>query len=262
MRSFPRLQTLTVLTLLAGTSACGPYIPCNDNTACAQDEVCIESICVGVHASRGAGEAEGSETESSSSSSASPDAGSNDSMGGSSSTPVMLDLHGSGRVELTSVVTSTVRFDLDADGVLDRVAWTLPQGARTDGFLAWDRNGNGRIDDGKELFGNQHGAANGFSELARLDDNHDGRIDAQDRVFTALQVWQDRNGDGNSEKDELDTLSAHGVRSVSLDYLESSAKDVHGNALKQQGTFSRTDGTTGVAVDAWLRMTSGNARVL
>ena len=62
-----------------------------------------------------------------------------------------------------------MRLDLDADGRMDSIS--VPTG--DDALLALDRNGNGRIDDGRELFGDQHGAANGFAELARFDDNGD-----------------------------------------------------------------------------------------
>ncbi len=76
------------------------------------------------------------------------------------------------------------RFDLDLDGLLDDLP-TLANGAA---YLVLDRNGNGRIDDGRELFGPQQG--NGFVELAALDDNADGRIDAADSRFNELRLWQ------------------------------------------------------------------------
>lgn len=77
-----------------------------------------------------------------------------------------------------------MRFDLDADGRMDSIS--VPTG--DDALLALDRNGNGRIDDGRELFGDQHGAVNGFAELARFDDNGNGRIDAADAVFDQLRL--------------------------------------------------------------------------
>lgn len=75
-------------------------------------------------------------------------------------------------------------FDLDADGKTE----AMPFVGQGSGFLALDRNGNGRIDDGRELFGALSG--NGFADLAPLDDDGNGWIDAGDAVFTQLQVWR------------------------------------------------------------------------
>jgi hypothetical protein len=165
---------------------------------------------------------------------------------GESKDPIVLDLDGDG-IELTSA-TEGVLFDLDADGQAERTA-TATGG---DGLLALDRNGNGTIDDGRELFGDQNGAANGFEELARFDSNGDGSIDARDIVFDQLRVFVDSNRDGVSQTGELFALSQLGIASINL-----GAKDVDeaasgGNRIAQRSFFTRNDGTRGVAVDALL----------
>jgi hypothetical protein len=101
-------------------------------------------------------------------------------------TPIVLSLRGG--YHMTSPAAG-VRFDIDADGSAEETAWTEPNGDV--GFLAIDRNGNGRIDSGTELFGdsttltNGARALNGFEALADLDSNHDARIDIK-RLLVAV----------------------------------------------------------------------------
>jgi len=109
--------------------------------------------------------------------------------------PLVLDLDGDG-VELTTLEASQTLFDLDADGFAQRTGWVKPD----DGLLVIDRNGNGRIDDITELFGN--GDTDGFTELRALDSNNDGVINAQDTEIANLRVWQDRDQDGVSDAEE------------------------------------------------------------
>ncbi len=126
--------------------------------------------------------------------------------------PLVLDLDGNG-IELTDVRAGQgVRFDLTGDGRAETVSWVSP----ADAFLAYDRNGNGAVDGGNELFGDQHGAANGFEELAKFDDNRDGVIDTRDSIFNTLWVWRDTNMDGASGSNELGGLADYGITSISL----------------------------------------------
>jgi len=133
-----------------------------------------------------------------------------------------------------------VRFDIDADGELERLAWTAPNGR--DAFLVLDRNGNGRIDDGAELFG---GATpqpaseepNGFATLAVFDEaasggNGDGVISVSDAVYERLGLWIDSNHDAVSQPYEVTPLSSEGIQAIDLTPVVSQRRDRHGNRSK------------------------------
>jgi hypothetical protein len=92
-------------------------------------------------------------------------------------------------------VSITAHFDHDSNGFAEQTGWASSH----DGLLAWDRNGDGIINDGRELFNDPVSfptATNGFQVLTQLDDNHDGKIDANDGVWTNLKVWRDSDEDG------------------------------------------------------------------
>ena len=139
--------------------------------------------------------------------------------------PLIIDLGESG-IELRSLEHG-VNFDLDNNGFAEKTAWIGTE----DGFLALDRNGNGNIDNGGELFGDQvilkdgSKSASGFEALAELDDNSDGIIDNNDAAFSNLRVWIDANHNGKSESNELKTLNETGVVSISLEHSEVSIVD-------------------------------------
>ncbi|HDZ8828591.1 TPA: hypothetical protein RUX02_000849 [Aeromonas dhakensis] len=94
--------------------------------------------------------------------------------------PLVLSLDG----KIAGLTDARVNFDLDQDGKAD----SLPGLSEGSGFVALDRNGNGTIDDGGELFGAHSG--NGFGELATLDKDGNGVLDERDSQFSALQFWQ------------------------------------------------------------------------
>ncbi|WP_179958211.1 calcium-binding protein [Chitinimonas arctica] len=161
--------------------------------------------------------------------------------------PLVLDIDGDG-VETVGVANSLVLFDHDADGIKTKTGWTRAD----DGFLVLDRNGNGTIDDGRELFGdatplNGNGsmdtqggiAANGFAALAKEDSNNDGKIDAADARWGRLRMWQDANQDGISQANELKTLAALNITAVNLANTEVNNTLADGNQIHRTGTFVR-----------------------
>jgi len=139
--------------------------------------------------------------------------------------------------DLTDAYTG-VNFDMGGDGHSEPIAWTTA--GSDDAWLVLDRNGNGRVDSAKEMFGNftdqpaANTAPNGFLALAHFDrsgngGNGDGQIDTRDSIFNKLKLWQDKNHNGVSEANELNTLSSFNVGSLDLDFKESKKTDEHGN---------------------------------
>lgn len=153
-------------------------------------------------------------------------------------TPILVS-EGGNRLSLTSLQNG-VRFDLDSDGIAEKLSWTQPGAA--DAFLVLDRNGNGTIDDGTELFGDAtpqppSSQPNGYLALAEFDltengGNEDGSISAADAVFDRLGFWFDWNHNGISEPNELQKVSGTRVRSFHLEYRESRRQDQYGNTFR------------------------------
>lgn len=169
--------------------------------------------------------------------------------------PLVLDLDGDG-IE-TVAATGAILFDHDGDGIRSGTGWI----ARDDGMLVLDRNGNGLIDNGGELFGadtvlsDDSKAASGFAALADLDSNEDGVFDAGDSEFADVRVWRDLNQDGISQAGELFTLDQLGIASINLTPSTTVDLDLgNGNVVDNRGTFTRADGTTGLAGDLLLAM--------
>jgi hypothetical protein len=147
--------------------------------------------------------------------------------------PIVIDIAGDG-IALTSP-TEGVDFDLNGNGTRDRLGWTQPNS--DDAWLALDRDGNGTIDRGAELFGDftaqpASSNKNGFLALAEFDGNRDRVIDSRDSVFESLRLWQDKNHNGISEAEELHTLLELNVKALELDFKESKRVDEFGNEFK------------------------------
>ncbi|MGA0599282.1 calcium-binding protein [Caulobacter sp. KR2-114] len=155
----------------------------------------------------------------------------------SGSDPLVLDLNGDG-LNLTRQDVGTY-FDIDNDGFAERTGWVAP----TDGFLARDLNGNGKIDGGAELFGDA--TASGFTALAALDSNHDGKISSADAAFASLVVWQDMNGNGVTDAGELKTLTDLGITEISLTTGAPATSLVNGNTVTATATVTYADGKSG-----------------
>ena len=171
------------------------------------------------------------------------------------SSPIILDLDGDG-IE-TVALGEGAFFDHDGDRFREQTSWVK---GNQDVLLVFDRNGNGSIDGGRELFGTEtvlqdgRKAADGYEALAELDTNGDGRVDASDAAWAELQAWQDWDGDGITAADELTSLSDAGVASVSTQGTASSYVDPQGNEHRLVGTFMRSDGSTGASADVWFQV--------
>lgn len=185
--------------------------------------------------------------------------------------PIIIDVTGEG-ITLTPVMFG-VHFDMKGTGIKSVLAWTWP-GEGAEGFLALDRNGNGTIDDGTELFGNfspqpKSDTPNGFAALAEFDKpenggNGDGMISAADAIFSKLLIWVDYNHDGISQPEELKHLPDWHISAIDLNYKEARRTDKNGNAFRFRAKIVSDNsgkGATGRwAWDAFLQAMRDPAR--
>ena len=166
-------------------------------------------------------------------------------------TPIILDLNNDGIQTLS--VSDGVKFDLFATGNKVNTGWV----SGNDGLLVMDRNHDGQINDGSELFGSSttlstgQKAADGYAALRELDTNQDGVLNSKDAAFADLQVWVDANSDGITEAGELKSLASLGIAGISTQATVDLSKN-NGNLQGLVSTYETTDGATHTAADVWF----------
>ena len=193
--------------------------------------------------------------------------------------PLTLDLDGDGQIELTNV-DNGVFYDFWNDGFAEKTGWV----AADDGLLVWDKDADGQIEGFGEMIASAYplnylidqdfsdfaNNLNGFAQLAQHDTNGDGLINAQDTIFTDLQVWQDINQNGVSEANELFSLSDLNIASIdvgnaALDGFVGISNGgftriIEGNTVTHSSSYTLNNGTSREIVDAWFDHDLQNSR--
>ena len=172
--------------------------------------------------------------------------------------PIVIDFNKNG---VTSTkLDNTVYFDHDNNGFAEATAWI----EKDDGLLALDKNDNGKIDNGNELFGNHtisntiYGytdkkATNGYEALKVYDLNGDNVIDEKDEIFNKLKIWKDKNSNGITDEGELSSLADNNIKSIDLNYKEITINE-NSNTVKQSSKVTLKDGSTLDANDVWMKV--------
>ncbi|KYF81809.1 hypothetical protein BE17_34130 [Sorangium cellulosum] len=164
--------------------------------------------------------------------------------------PLAIDLDDDGVETIGLDGSASVLFDHDGDGVATATGWVAPD----DGWIVRDRNGDGRINNGNELFGvntvklDGTMAADGLDALSDLDTVRDGVIDAADAGFGGLRIWQDLNSNGRADFGELSSLAEMGITSIALS-VTGNVMNSNGNTFSGTATYTRGDGTTGIVAN-------------
>ncbi|MEQ8192103.1 MAG: hypothetical protein ABRQ39_29335 [Candidatus Eremiobacterota bacterium] len=161
---------------------------------------------------------------------------------GAMADPLVLDLNGNG-IE-TTTLQQGINFDINGDGTEEKTAFVTGG----DGLLALDRNHDGKITSGTELFGDQNGAEDGFMELAKFDSNNDSVINRDDPVFKDLKVMIVTGK--NSELYSLDRLD---ISEISLAGKNKAGFYNNGNYIKETTNFKRSDGSQGITGEVFFR---------
>ena len=176
--------------------------------------------------------------------------------------PLALDLNGNGIETLAADGHAGAMFDHERLGIRTATGWVHSN----DGLLVHDRDGDGKISDGSEIFGdntplkNGQTAAHGFAALAELDDNGDGKVDAADKTFSKLGVWRDLNHNGISEAGEIFALKDLRIQSLNLGYTQADKDLDNGNTLAEVGSYTDEDGNEHIMGDLRLAADRFNSR--
>ncbi|RUM03845.1 hypothetical protein EFR84_19170, partial [Rhizobium chutanense] len=181
--------------------------------------------------------------------------------------PLVLDLDGDG-IELTTLDQSKSKLDLDNDLYAEASGFV----GKDDGILARDLNGDGKITDSSEMFGNA--TTSGLAALALLDGNHDGRVDSADNgladfngdgtlsaadSFSSLLIWQDSNENHRTDAGELKSVTERGIASINVTADPSAApQTVNGNTITSTAGYTMADGTVRTIADVVLRLENQN----
>jgi hypothetical protein len=166
-------------------------------------------------------------------------------------TPIILDLNGNGIT--TQSISAGTKFDLFATGQQVNTGWV----SGGDGLLVLDRNHDGIINNGSELFGsatplaNGQKAANGYAALSQMDTNGDGLITSADKGWADLNVWVDGNSDGVTQAGELHSLAALGITQLNLAATTTSNTN-NGNIIGLTSGYQTTDGAQHAMADVWF----------
>jgi hypothetical protein len=168
-------------------------------------------------------------------------------------TPLVIDLNGDG-IHTISRANSAGTFDLLGSGTAINSGWL----SADDGFLAVDKNGNGKIDSIAELFGGL-GKGDGFAKLASFDSNGDGVVDANDADFASLMIWRDANGNHQTDACELMSLADAGVSSLKVGYTALPAIDDNGNLHLERSSATLADGGSVDMTDVYFNVSAADA---
>ncbi|MES2159525.1 MAG: SdrD B-like domain-containing protein, partial [Pseudomonadota bacterium] len=179
--------------------------------------------------------------------------GKNDMSWDATITPIAIDLNGDG---IHTIARGAMQgsFDLLGTGKAIQSGWL----SASDGFLAIDSNGNGKIDSINELFGGAS-KGSGFAKLASYDSNHDGMVDAKDAQFASLLVWQDKNSDGKTDAGELMSLRDAGVASLKVAYTELPFVDANNNLHLERSSVVMNNGKAADMTDVYFDVARADA---
>lgn len=173
--------------------------------------------------------------------------------------PVVLDLNQDGHLALTDLAHSNVYFDYGNDGTANRTGWVGSE----DGFLIIDLGRDRQVTQSKEfVFTEWNADARTDLQAVALtfDDNHDGKLDASDSRFGEFAIWQDLNQNGKSDQGEVKSLAEWGITSLNLQ-SDGFTVDADGNIVYGTSLFTKMDGSTGIAGDVSLAVSSDSLPV-